>query len=85
MDLSVYCANDDNLVVQFMFASEGFYEQPLVADEGVARVLPGGGLVLLNEEVRIPRQSISLQTGGIIHLLLVLRSSDHLKETETQQ
>ena len=43
-----------------MFASEGFYEQPLVTDEGVARVLPGGGLVLLNEEVGIPSQSVSL-------------------------
>ena len=48
------------LVVQFMFAHEGLYEQPLVADEGVARVLPGGGLVLLDKEVRIPGQSISL-------------------------
>ena len=52
------------LVVQFMFASERFYEQPLVAEEGVARVLPRGGLVLLNEEVGIPRQSVSLD----IHL-----------------
>ena len=50
------------LVVQFMFASEWFYEQPLVANEGVARVLPRGGLVLLNEEVGIPRQSVTLET-----------------------
>lgn len=42
------------LVVQFVFAHEGLNEQPLVTDEGVARVLPGGGLILLNEEVRIP-------------------------------
>ena len=49
------------LVVQFMFAHEGLNEQPLVTDEGVARVLPGGGLVLLNEEVGIPRQSVTLK------------------------
>ena len=48
------------LVVKFVFAHEGLNEQPLVADEGVARVLPGGGLVLLNEEVRVPRESVTL-------------------------
>ena len=58
------------LVVQFMFASEWFYEQPLVADEGVARVLPRGGLVLLNEEVGIPRQSVSLDIADMINLFM---------------
>ena len=51
------------LIVQFMFAHEGLHEQPLVADEGVARVLPGGGLVLLNEEVGVPGQAVSLVEG----------------------
>ena len=43
-----------------MLAHHGLYEEPLVADEGVARILPGGGLVLLNEEVGVPGQAVSL-------------------------
>ena len=44
-----------------MSAHQGLEEEPLVADEGVPRVLPGGGLVLLYEEVGVPGEAVPLQ------------------------
>ena len=49
------------LRIQSVSAHQGLEEEPLVTDEGVSRVLPGGGLVLLYEEVGVPGEAVPLQ------------------------